>query len=93
MWYIWQEDPSRHGRYGHDCGYFYPWTDFYKLAHGRNGRHSHCKSCNHFHRTWRYDYCRDHKALKQCEGCGNATYLEVDHCHETNRFRRWLCRS
>ena len=64
--------------------------DFPYLAHGRNGRLARCRVCNNEQRKWLYYYRRDHKAPQQCEGCGNATYLEVDHDHETNKFRRWL---
>ena len=92
-WWIWEDDPATHGRFCCDSGYFRSWENFYALAHGRNGRHSQCAACNSYHRKWRYEYRHDHKVPKQCEGCGRARYLEVDHDHETNQFRRWLCRS
>ena len=92
-WWIFENEPTTHGRFCCDCGYFQTWDNFYPLAHGRNGRHSQCKQCNNFHRRWRYEYRHNHKVPHQCEGCGNATYLECDHNHDTMTFRRWLCRS
>ena len=92
-WWIWEDDPTTHGRFCCDCGYFPAWDNFPYLAHGHNGRLSRCRVCNNAQRKWLYEYRRDHVVPKQCEGCGKATYLEVDHCHETNQFRRWLCRS
>ena len=92
-WWIFEDEPTTHGRFCHDCGYFQSWDNFYPLAHGRNGRQSQCKQCNNFHRRWRYEYRHNHKVPHQCEGCGNGTYLECDHNHDTMTFRRWLCRS
>ena len=92
-WYLFEDDPTTHGRFCCDCNSFQSWESFYTLPHGRNGRQSQCILCNNFHRKWRYDYRRDHTAPKQCECCGRTACLEVDHDHDTNQFRRWLCRS
>ena len=48
--YLWEEDPCSHGRFCHDCGYFQIWKEFYKLKHGRNGRHCVCSECHSKHR-------------------------------------------
>ncbi len=94
-WYLFENEPTSHGRFCCDCGFFQVWENFPYLAHGRNGRLSRCRVCNNEQRRWLYRYRRDHVAPKHCEGCSKAKYLEVDHDHDAHIpiFRRWLCRS
>ncbi len=92
MWYLWEDDPTREGRYCYECGYFFEWDNFHRLRHGRNGRESVCKQCKRVHAGWRSRCRRRNERPDACEECGVASrQLQVDHCHDTMTFRAWVC--
>jgi hypothetical protein len=46
------------------------------------------------HRKYRYRYVHGvplTKAPDKCEVCGGSRKISMDHCHQTNSFRGWLC--
>ena len=54
-WYLFEDDPTTHGRFCVDCGYDQAWSSFPYLAHGRNGRLARCRTCNNEQRKWLYE--------------------------------------
>ena len=92
-WWIFVEDATLHGRFCHECGDFKIWENFYKLTHGRNGRHSICKKCHIFNNKLCRQCKRDHPVPDACEECGAQGKLECDHDHETGRFNKYMCLS
>ncbi len=96
-WYLWEDDPTKCGRFCYECGYFQIWDNFYDDPKGRNGKHSMCKACKRDMVRWCARYRRDHEAPLECQCCGRKGPVEVDHDHDAPldnaAFRAWLCRT
>jgi CRISPR/Cas system-associated protein Cas10 (large subunit of type III CRISPR-Cas system) len=60
-----------------------------------DGLYPHCKTCNSLNTKRRKQYREIHPkpANNQCQCCGAIDELVVDHCHETQDFRGWICKS
>jgi len=87
------------------CKKSLPITNFSKRG-GENYLRTECKQCNsklskrrselrkHYgmpHSNYSCPICK--RSQKECsgEGSSKASAWVIDHCHETNRFRGWLC--
>ena len=87
---IFDEDPTAAGRFCYQCGEFHIWDNFDVLKHGRNGKMSICKSCKNEQRKITRDMRKVFPVPSHCR-CGATTPLQVDHDHQTNEFRAYLC--
>ena len=88
------------GRFCCDCDQFLIWDAFPYLRHGRKdpdgyGHLSRCRTCNTYDMKLRARLRKMHPppADNQCQRCSAQSKLELDHCHETDTFRNWLCKS
>ena len=67
--------------------------NFAPHKYGRLGLATTCRPCANADRALRKRYERMYPKPAQCPACDAVGPLQVDHCHETNEFRSWLCRS
>lgn len=75
------------------CGEWKPWDEFPKHKRAAHGIDTRCKVCL---KKYRQDLHQLHKTAppkpNTCDCCGDVTdQLYLDHCHDSVRFRGWLC--
>ena len=71
-------------------------TDFYKHPEMASGRFSVCKACYTSRENLKVRLKKGYNSLMtdHCECCGQTDVkLQLDHCHETEKFRGFICRS
>ena len=79
------------------CGQFKDESEFrYRQRSEDNSSlrtYTNCKSCEHRINTLltKLKKEHDHNRPTFCECCGKESKLHLDHCHQTNLFRGWLC--
>jgi hypothetical protein len=70
---------------------------FHKASTNKNNLDTRCKACFKKDSKYRVELRKRYEHLKTnfCECCGNTSNksLVVDHCHDTLRFRGWICQS
>ena len=91
-WYLFAPgELSTVGRYCYECAQFEEWANFHTLQNGRNKKASICKACKSQQRKIQRSLRKANPPPTLCEGCGEDCPLQLDHCHETNEFRAYLC--
>jgi hypothetical protein len=69
-----------------------PLTDFPKHVAYRDNLDSRCRTCIKEQTNLRKKILMTAPPKpKHCECCGTETNLVMDHCHDTDKFRGWLC--
>ena len=56
-----------------------------------DGRYPDCKVCRKKNVDLRNGYRKLYPKPDRCDNCGRDEKLSVDHDHETDEFRGWLC--
>ena len=58
-------------------------------------RYNYCRACMNFYTKHRFRLTREDRAMldanKECQICGDTEKLHIDHCHDTNKIRGYLC--
>ena len=78
------------------CGEEKPITDYYKHPDTKDGHFAVCKPCYKGRENVKSRLRTGFANLRPdyCECCGDAeAKLSLDHCHQTNLFRGFICRS
>ena len=78
------------------CGQSKSTSDFYKHPDNKDGMFSFCKTCHSHRENLKIRLRSGFSSLKpdHCECCGQTSVkLDLDHCHETEMFRGFICRS
>ena len=72
-----------------------PLCAFNKDKQKPDGLYPHCKDCNRINteRRKRYRSQYPEPLDHSCQCCGKVSELVVDHCHKTQEFRGWICKS
>jgi len=70
-----------------------PLTAFTRDKQKPDGFYPHCKVCNNLNARNRRQLRQLHKEPEdsRCECCGEVKKLVLDHDHDTQAFRGWLC--
>ena len=70
---------------------------FIKPSANKNNLDTRCKACFKKDSKYRVELRKRYEHLRtdNCECCGNSSNksLVVDHCHNTLRFRGWICQT
>lgn len=77
------------------CGESRGFSEFYLHPSNSDGLQNTCKPCYSKREAVKYSLREGFNRFKpdNCECCGKATGLDLDHCHETASFRGFICRS
>ncbi len=70
------------------------WDYFPKHKHYAGGKDKRCRTCVAYQASVRNTLRKVSPAMSDvCDCCGKSTYktLVLDHCHDTDTFRGWLC--
>ena len=77
------------------CEQSKPLAAFSRDKQKADGLYPHCKECNRINteRRKRYRVEFPEPIDQKCQCCGKQGDLVVDHCHKTQEFRGWICKS
>lgn len=77
------------------CGESKDLSEFYKNHFNADRRSNTCKPCYSGRELLKNRLKEGFNMFKprNCECCGKATELDLDHCHQTNSFRGFICHS
>lgn len=77
------------------CGEAKDLSEFYKHPHNTDGLTNTCKPCYSNIELVKVRLKEGFNRFKpdNCECCGKAARLALDHCHKTNSFRGFICYS
>lgn len=75
------------------CGVDKPYSEFHKKRSDLDRHDSRCKECKRVYRSALTQVKIDAPSKPDtCQCCGKeTTKLVVDHCHQSNAFRGWIC--
>ena len=78
-----------------DCGEAKPLSDYYNHPNYTGNLFHRCKTCQKKKQADRRAVSKTCPPKSECcDNCGKyTTDIHMDHCHETLKFRGWLCRS